>query len=143
MHVCNLFIFIQVIQTQKQKSSENYSSFCLEEQLGDFCASLHVGMLKVAFFQKVWFVFLNPQISKKKIFQKTILSLKFKFQVQDSFLKYIFLEIWRFEKHIALSEKKPPLAQPPWLSQVDQAQLYRISTLVKFPAVYLVHPLLG
>ena len=33
----------------------------------------------------------------------------FKFQVQDSFLEYIFLEIWRFEKHIALSEKKPPL----------------------------------
>ena len=62
----------------------------------------------MAFFQKVRFVFLNLQISKKK-FQKTILSSKFKFQVQDSFLEYIFLEIWRFEKHIALSEKKPPL----------------------------------
>ena len=24
-------------------------------------------------------------------------------------MEYIFLEIWRFEKHIALSEKKPPL----------------------------------
>ena len=43
------------------------------------------------------------------MFQKTILSLKFKFQVQDSFLEYFFLEIWRFEKRIALSEKKPPL----------------------------------
>ena len=30
----------------------------------------------------------------------------FKFQVQDSFLEYFF---WRFEKRIALSEKKPPL----------------------------------
>ena len=55
---------------------------------------------KGGFFQKVWFVFLNLQISKKPI-----LSSKFKFQVQDSFLEYIFLEIWRFEKHIALSEK--------------------------------------
>ena len=61
--------------------------------------------------------FSNLQISKKKI-QKTILNLKFKFptkntviggkfkfQVQDSFLEYSFLEIWRFEKRIALSEK--------------------------------------
>ena len=30
-----------------------------------------------------------------------------KFQAQDSDLEYLF---WRFEKHIALSEKKPPLA---------------------------------
>ena len=58
------------------------------------------------------------------MFQKTILSLKFKFpcqkqqnvigekfkfQAQDSFLEYLFLEIWRFEQRIALSEKKPPL----------------------------------
>ena len=73
----------------------------------------------MAFFQKVQFV------SKIKIFQKTILSLKFKipanysictiigrkfkFQVQDSFLEYFFLEIWILEKHFALSEKKPPL----------------------------------
>ena len=34
----------------------------------------------------------------------------FKFQVQDSFLEYSFLEISRFEKRITLSEKKPPLA---------------------------------
>ena len=33
----------------------------------------------------------------------------FKFQAQDSFLEYFFLEIGRFEKRIALSEKKPPL----------------------------------
>ena len=32
----------------------------------------------------------------------------FKFQVQDSDLEYFFLEIWRFEKRIALSEKNPP-----------------------------------
>ena len=31
---------------------------------------------------------------------------KFKFQVQDSDLEYLF---WHCEKHIALSEKKPPL----------------------------------
>ena len=31
---------------------------------------------------------------------------KFKFQVQDSDLEYSF---WQCEKHIALSEKKPPL----------------------------------
>ena len=33
----------------------------------------------------------------------------FKFQVKDSFLEYFFLEIGRFEKRIALSEKKLPL----------------------------------
>ena len=32
---------------------------------------------------------------------------KFKFQAQDSDLEYLF---WRFEKRIALSEKKLPLA---------------------------------
>ena len=26
-------------------------------------------------------------------------------------MKFKFLEIWRFEKHIALSEKKPPLVR--------------------------------
>ena len=59
--------------------------------------------------------FLDLQISKK-IFQKAILSLKFKFQVQDSFLEYIFLEILRFEKHIALSEKNTfnNSQQPTW-----------------------------
>ena len=32
---------------------------------------------------------------KKKIFRKTILNLKFKFQAQDSFLEYFFSEIWK------------------------------------------------
>ena len=58
---------------------------------------------KGGFFSESVIRFLNLQ---KKIFQKTILSLKFKFQVKDSFLDYSF---WRFEKRIALSEKKPPL----------------------------------
>ena len=35
----------------------------------------------------------------------------FKFQVQDSDLEYFILEIWRFEKRISLSEKKPPLIE--------------------------------
>ena len=78
-------------------------------------------LLKVAFFQRLRFVF--PNLKKKYIFQKTILSLKFKFsankttviggkfkfQAQDSFLEYFFSEIWRSEKQIALSEKKPSL----------------------------------
>ena len=46
-------------------------------------ANLAIGHLKVAFFQKVRFVF---QISKIKIFQKTILSLKFKFPTNYSIL---------------------------------------------------------
>ena len=40
----------------------------------------------------------------------TAIGGKFKLQTQDSLLEYFFLEIWRFEKRIALSEKKPPLA---------------------------------
>ena len=66
--------------------------------------------------------FLNLQISKKKI-EKTILNLKFKFPAKNTLLLLarnlnfklrivfwiFFLEIWRFEKRITLSEKKPPL----------------------------------
>jgi hypothetical protein len=73
--------------------------------------------LKVAFIQKVRFIF---QISKNKHskllswawnlnFLFTVIGGKFKFQVQDSDLEYLFWEVWRFEKHIALSEKKQPL----------------------------------
>ena len=40
----------------------------------------------------------------------------FKFQVQDSDLEYLF---WQCEKHITLSEKKPPLAY--------QTQKYRLN----------------
>ena len=38
--------------------------------------------------------------------QYNVIGGKFKFQAEDSFLEYFF---WRFEKHISLSEKKPPL----------------------------------
>ena len=77
---------------------------------------------KGGFFSESVIRFSNLQISKIKIFQKiypeleiwisrllwyTIIGGKFKFQVQDSFLEYFF---WIFEKRIALSEKKPPLA---------------------------------
>ena len=60
---------------------------------------------KGGFFSESAICFFKSPNLQKKIFQKTTLSLKFKFLVQDSFLEYIFLEIWRFEKHIALSEK--------------------------------------
>ena len=36
----------------------------------------------------------------------TVMGGKFKFHVQDSDLEYLF---WQCEKHIAISEKKPPL----------------------------------
>ena len=62
--------------------------------------------LRCLFFRECDSFFKSPNL-KKKIFQKTILSLKFKFRVV--FLEYFFFEIWRFEKRIALSEKKPPL----------------------------------
>ena len=39
----------------------------------------------------------------------TVMGGNFKFQVQDRDLEYFFLEIWRFKKQIALSDKKPPL----------------------------------
>ena len=45
-----------------------------------------MGTDKGSFFQKVRFVFLDLQISKKKIFQKTILSLKFKFPANNTLL---------------------------------------------------------
>jgi hypothetical protein len=43
--------------------------------------------IKGGFFSERAIRFSNLQISKTKIFQKTILGLKFKFQVQDSFLE--------------------------------------------------------
>ena len=60
---------------------------------------------KVAFFSESAIRFSNLQMYKKKYLKKTILSLKFEFQVQDSFLEYFFLEIWISEKRITLSEK--------------------------------------
>ena len=39
----------------------------------------------------------------------TVMGGNFKFQVQDSDLEEFILEIWRLEKQISLSEKRPPL----------------------------------
>ena len=80
---------------------------------------------KGGFFSESAMCFSNLQTSKSpnlknKNIQKTILILKFecccftaiggkfRFQVQDSFLEYFYFGVWRFEKHIPLSEKKPP-----------------------------------
>ena len=66
--------------------------------------------IKVAFFQKVRFVFSNLQkkntpknypeleIHNSCPEHDTVMGGNFEFQVQDSFLKYFALEIWRFEK---------------------------------------------
>ena len=87
-----------------------------------------MGYDKGGFFQKVGFVFQISQSPEKKYSKKTILNLKFKipaqnstimlcmggnlkFQVQDSFFEYIFFEIWRSKKRIALSEKKSPISK--------------------------------
>ena len=84
---------------------------------------LFVGCLKVAFFKKVQCI-VPISKSPKKIIPKTILNLKLKFPVNNTLLllagnssikfrivfwNSFFFKIWRFEKHIALSEKKPPL----------------------------------
>ena len=71
--------------------------------------------LKVAFFKKCDLFFKPPSLQNKNILKElswawnlnllfTVIGGKFKFQVKD------ILEIGRFEKHIALSEKKSPLA---------------------------------
>ena len=61
---------------------------------------------KGGFFSESEMCFSNIQ---KKIFQKAILNLKSKFPAKNTLL---LLEIWRFEKRITLSEKKPPLPIP-------------------------------
>ena len=43
----------------------------------------------------------------------TVFGGKFKFQGQDSDLDYFFFEVWRFDKPIALLEKKTPLVAIP------------------------------
>ena len=74
----------------------------------------HEVLLKVAFFQKVQFIFQIFQSPKKNIpknypeleiqnsrpYQNTVMGGNFKFQVQDSFLGYIYIffggwEIWK------------------------------------------------
>ena len=78
---------------------------------------------KGGFFSESAMCFYNLQISQK-IFQKTILNLKFEFPANNSILQLagnlnlklrivlwniFILDIWRFEKRNTLSEKKPPL----------------------------------
>ena len=74
------------------------------------------------FFSESAIHFSDLQISKKNIFQKTILSLKFKFPANNTLLllagnlnfklRIVFWNIFFFgdlKKRIALAEKKPPL----------------------------------
>ena len=56
----------------------------------------------------------------------------FRFQVQDSFLEYIFLEIWRFEKHIALSEKKDTFKTTPHSYLPSLTHIYFISFFISY-----------
>ena len=60
-----------------------------EFSLGTYKISHHISITKGGFFSESAIRFSDVQISKK-IFQKTILSLKFKFQAQDNFLEYFF-----------------------------------------------------
>ena len=79
--------------------------------------------VKGVFFQKVQCIFKSLNL-QKKIFQKTILNMKFKILANNSKalmagnlnfkLRIVFLDFsfWRFgdlKKRITLSEKKPPL----------------------------------
>ena len=50
----------------------------------------------------------NIYITNSKFPPMTV-NNKFRFKAQDSNLEYLFLETWRFEKGIALFEKKTPL----------------------------------
>ena len=79
-----------------------------------------LAQVKVAFFQKVRFVFQISQSPQKKYCKKvfwtwnlnklfTDIGGNFKFRVQDSFFEQFFGEIGRFEKQTSLSEKKTPL----------------------------------
>ena len=71
--------------------------------------------VKVAFFQKLTFVFQISQNYSRKLSWPWNLSKlftdmggNFHFQAQNSFLDYFFWEIWK----TTLSEKKAPLVQP-------------------------------
>ena len=77
----------------------------------------------MTFFQKVRYVFQISKSPKKRYSKKPILNMKFEFPANTLLLlagnlnfkfrivfwNIFFLEIWSFEKRIALSEKKPPL----------------------------------
>ena len=73
-------------------------------------------MIVLTFFRKCDF-FKSPNLQKKKYSKK--LNLTFKIPAHNILLllagilnfkfRIVFWEIWRFEKRIALSERKPPL----------------------------------
>ena len=73
---------------------------------------------KGGFFSESAMKFFQISKSQKRIFQKAILSMKFKFQGQDSFLEYtFFLEIWRFKKTNRTFWKKATFSPADNLSQ--------------------------
>ena len=64
---------------------------------------------------------------------------KFKFQVQDSFLEHLFfLEIWRFEKRIALSEKKQPLEAGTYICIFVCHDIHHNCLIVSVKGIYRV-----
>ena len=83
-----------------------------------------IEIIKCGFFSEISMRFSNLQNKYSKSLSWAwnlnklfiVMGGKFKFQVQDSDLEYLF---WRFDKHIALSEKKLPLVRtsriPRWL----------------------------
>ena len=113
---------IWFLQSEFLKNSM-IKSWSLKLQLMNYIMSrilLRKAAAKGGFFSESAMCFSNLQ---KNIFQKTILDLKFKFPAHFSILllagnlnfkfRIVFWNIffWRFEKHIALSEKKPSLIQ--------------------------------
>ena len=85
---------------------------------------------KGGFFSESSIHFLDLQISKKKIFQKTILNLKFKFPANNSiklrivFWNIFFLRFGDLKNRIAFSEKKPPLS---FIQSVEGASVRKLS----------------
>ena len=106
-------VFLRHLYGQSSQAVVKQSSWSCREAFSVlFCMRVYV---KVAFCQKVPCVF---QISKslKRIFRKTLLSLKCKFPTNNSKLflaenfnfklRIVFWNFfWRFEKRITLSEK--------------------------------------
>ena len=81
---------------------------------------LTLGTAKGGFYSESEIRFLDIQISKTKYSEKlswawnlnllfTVFGGKFKFQAQDSFSEYFFLEIWRSKKMNHTYWKKAPL----------------------------------
>ena len=86
--------------------------------------------LKVAFFKKCDLFFKPPSLQNKNILKElswawnlnllfTVIGGKFKFKFRIVFWNIFILEIGRFEKRIALSEKKPTLGEGELISQIS------------------------